>query len=312
MIKIDERLYGRSWYKNLDKSIGLDTFIDRKRRKINDNEDDFFIYLFQASDSVKYKCAAETGFFDGCMHIDKNNLYEKSIIHSPEAQEMIDGFEYDEDIMDLMDFSSSKYKQPDEEIDWRGVVFASQNPNDRSVKSVTTPQTWWDKLKEACQYYGDQLLIKLHPWNAKKANAEEIIREMSKKYGCTCGYFNHSCIMKCEHVLLGCSSFSVDCMLRGVPVKQIFPGYFHSCKAITYCRDDLKMDIRSDCDVIEEGKKLANFLASHYCFRMDISQREWRKIIMSFYMDRQTNNPFPLPEEISYYSYLKSQPVHLT
>jgi hypothetical protein len=306
-IFIDKRLISKKRYKNINENIIFEKFLD-KSRKLVSNEDSLYVYLFKSSHDVKYKCSVETGFFSSCIHIDKNSLYDESIINTPYAQHIINSFEYEDDIFDLINKTGvgiSKYKQPNNSIDWNGIVFASQNPTDRSVKSVTTPNDWYNKLKECAKYYGNLLLVKLHPWNATRGDAENKIRDICKPYKCIVDYFDHSCIKNCEHVVVGCSSFSIDCMLRGIPVKQLFRGYFHSCDAITFCNGDITKDIRTDIDVVKKGKQLTNFLANKYCFRIDCSYESWLDIIQSFYNERKNNNPFPLPQKHSYYAYLK-------
>ena len=312
MICVSSRLFSKSRYRflTLENNKDFEVHYDRRRRLEDSSEESYYVYLFQSSDRIKNSCSVETGFFSGCCHLDKHGLYHKSVLHEPEAQEEINSFEYDEDIYDLIiekKVRGSKYRQPKKSIDWTGVVFASQNPNDRSVKAVTKKEIWYEKLEECARYYGKSLLVKLHPWNVKRDNAEEKIRRLCEPYGCTVGYFNHSCIENCEFCILGCSSFSVDCMLRGVPVKQLFKGYFHSCDAITFCDGDVTKPLRTDVDVIQKGKQLANFLAQRYCFRMDIPYEGWVSIIKAFYEKRNTREPFLLPQEHSYYSFLKEQ-----
>ncbi len=312
MIYVDEKLYQRDRYPHLKApDENFKSFKDDSRTLSNYNSKKFFVYLFSPSIHNKYSCAVETGFFNLACHIDKVGLYNRSVLHSAKAQKIINEFEYEEDIFELMQTKSledSKYRQPHNDIEWNGVVFASQNPSDRSITQVSNTKVWYDKLRECAKYYGKNLLVKLHPWNKhKERKVENIIRSICKPFGCTVGYFNHTCITNCEFVIVGCSSFSIDCMMRKIPVKQLLPGYFHTCNAITYCEDDIRKDIRNDVDVIQSGLQLTNFLARRYCFRMDISYRGWQDIIYSFEANKKSNSLFPLPLEHSYYNYVKTK-----
>lgn len=182
---------------------------------------------------------AETGFFWDAMHIDTQGLYQFSSLNSPDAYRKIHEYSPPESAIDLITnapFPKSKYSQPKEKIEWNGVVFACQNPSDRSIHSVASTEDWWRFFEDSCTYYGSKLFVKLHPWN--RDGIEERIREIAGRYGCQVGRVGHSVIDNCDHVVLFNSTFSIDCMVRGIPVKQGAPGYFWQTGAVSYCAGD--------------------------------------------------------------------------
>ena len=177
-------------------------------------------------------------------------------------------------------------------------MFAAQNPKDRSVRAVSTTEEYWRFYEKACKYYGKSLLVKLHPWNNNEV--ELAMRAISGKYECQCHKCGHGCLSKCDHVVLFNSSFAVDCMLRGVRVKQGYPGYFYKTDAVTYCSGDITLPLN---DTRDAGYTVANFLAWRYCFSMDISLDVWKDILRAFAHSQET---FPLKEHLSYAHYLST------
>jgi hypothetical protein len=238
---------------------------------------------------------SETGFFWDAMHIDTRGCYQFSSLNTASGCAAIHNYSPPEDICNIIKNSkipNSKYRQPNAKIDWKGVVFASQNPSDRSVHSVASTKDWWAFYNQACKHYGKDLLVKLHPWN--KNEVEERLRAIADKHGCTVGRFGHGCIKNCDHVILFSSSFAVDCMLNGIKVKQGYPGYFHDTGAVTYCAGNVKMKLQ---DTAEAGYRLVNFLAWRYCFHMNMTTDEWKNLLRHF---AKSYDLFPLTEEMSY------------
>ncbi|MCA8991917.1 MAG: hypothetical protein KDA88_08055 [Planctomycetaceae bacterium] len=245
---------------------------------------------------------AETGFFWDAMHIDTQGLYQFSSLNSAEGVRAIQEFSAPEPASSLIaraPLPKSKYRQPDDEVDWNGVVFACQNPADRSVHSVASTEDWWRFLKKCCAYYGDKLFVKLHPWNRNEIEAR--IREVAKPHGCQIGRAGHTILNNCEHAVMFNSTYSVDCMVRGVPVKQGAPGYFSGTGAVTLCHGDPARPIG---DTVTPGHKLVDFLAWRYCFSMDCSLDDWRRRLRIF---ANASTLFPLPLEESYGAYLQSK-----
>lgn len=245
---------------------------------------------------------AETGFFWDAMHIDTLGLYQFSSLNSAEGRRTIEAFSAPIPAWTLVEqapLPSSKYRQPATDQEWTGVVFACQNPIDRSVHTVASTEDWWWFYEESCRYYGSALYVKLHPWNSNAV--EQRIREIAHRWGCTVGRAGHRVIESCEHVVLFTSSFSVDCMLRGVRVKQGAPGYFWQTGAVTYCAGDPRAPIR---ETVADARQLVDFLMWKYCFSMDCSLDWWKQLLRQFAGSREL---FPLPEGLSYGAFLEAR-----
>ena len=245
---------------------------------------------------------AETGFFWDAMHIDTIGLYQFSSLNTAEAFRLIHEYSPPESTIDLINsapFPKSKYRQPLENIEWDGVVFASQNPSDRSIHSVASTEDWWRFYEDCCKYYGAKLFVKLHPWNNNEV--EDRIRSIARSFGCQVGKAGHSLIQNCEHVVLFNSTFAIDCMVRGVPVKQGAPGYFWQTGAVSYCHGDPTKTLN---DTKASALQLIDFLAWRYCFSMDCNLCEWKARLSNFANSHQL---FPLDESQSYAAYLKKK-----
>ncbi|TWT61709.1 glycosyltransferase [Rubinisphaera italica] len=242
---------------------------------------------------------AETGFFWDGMHIDTRGLYQFSSLNTAEGLREILDFSPPESARQLINRSSlprSKYRQAQDEMEWDGVVFACQNPADRSIHSVASTGDWWRFLEDSCRYYGSKLFIKLHPWNRNEIEAR--IREIGTTYGCQVGRVGHSILSKCEHVVLFNSTFSVDCMLNETPVKQGAPGYFSGTSAVSYCELDPRKPL---IDTKHCAEQLLNFLVWRYCFSMDCSLDDWKERLLHF---ANSTDLFPLTIQQSYGNYL--------
>lgn len=245
---------------------------------------------------------AETGFFWDAMHIDTQGLYQFSSLNSAAGVRAITEFAPPDSALALMKSAKlpdSKYRQPESDIEWEGVVFACQNPTDRSIHSVASTEDWWRFYEECCRYYGSKLFVKLHPWNC--ADVERRIREVANTFGCDVALAGHAVIKNCDHVVLFNSTFSIDCMVRGVRVKQGAPGYFYQTGAVTYCAGDPSVDLQ---ETRFQAQRLVEFLAWKYCFSMDCDLEAWRRRLLHF---AASSELFPLQEEDSYGAYLKQK-----
>lgn len=245
---------------------------------------------------------AETGFFWDAMHIDMRGLYQFSSLNTAAGYRELQEFVPPESGLNLIKTASlpqSKYRQPNDEQDWNGVVFACQNPEDRSIHSVASTEDWWRFFEACCRYYGSKLFVKLHPWN--RDHIESKIRSTAETYGCTVGRAGHQIIEKCEHVVLFNSTFAIDCMVRGVPVKQAAPGYFSGTGAVSMCDAEPRRPIQ---ETIEAGHRLIDFLVWKYCFSMDCTLKDWKRRLRTF---ANSHELFPLPVKESYGEYLRSK-----
>jgi hypothetical protein len=238
----------------------------------------------------------ETGFFWEAAHFDTKGIYQYSSLNTPEAIDAIEKLDKPDVMGSLLTAKvPSKYRQTAYDIDWKGVVLACQNPGDRSVRSVGSISDWWDFYTGACEFYGSDLFVKLHPWNSGEIG--EKICEIARQYNCQYGKTNHTVIKNCQFVLLYNSSFSVDCFLRDVPVAQFAEGYFHKTPALTFTNRTYPITIEKRM----WGKKLVNFLAHKYCFNVTMDVEKWVRMMRHF---STSSELFPLTDEFSYASSL--------
>lgn len=253
----------------------------------------------------------ETGFWWNAAHIDPIKLYDRSLMNTDDGIEYIKNYNPPEDFITLFYNTKkpkSKYKQIGNPMHWGGVVFAAQNPYDRSVKGPSTGRDytktlgvvdWFLFFERCCSYYGDKLLVKLHPLHKDGKKGETEIRQIASKYKCTVEHTDHTCLEKCDHVVLACSTFSVDCMMRKVRVKQGMPGYFYKTGAVTFCDMDPKIECN---DTVDMGLKLCNFMAWKYCVNATMPLEWWKQVLLSY---EERSDLFPLQEKYSYAGHLK-------
>jgi hypothetical protein len=121
-------------------------------------------------------------------------------------------------------------------------------------------------------------------------------KRIAEAHGARCLSANHSVIEWCRFVLTYCSTFCVDCFVRGVRVAQFAPGYFDSTPAVTYTNRTLPDEVR---DTTAAGRKLADFLIWRYCFSHMQSADKWEAVFRAF-ADAPNDVLFPLPEALSY------------
>lgn len=244
----------------------------------------------------------ETGFFKDASHLDTSGLYSHSALCTPQALRLIDSFCAKKSARMILgenaDYLSSKYPQGEdkaikkEEIRWDSIVLALQNPGDRSIRAVTSPEKYYEFIEHACKFYGTKLFIKLHPWNSGLTG--ERIREIAGKYNVRAAKIGHRIIEHCEFVLVFNSTYAVDCMLRNVPVAQYAPGYFYQNPAVQYTEFTFPTTVKTD---VTFGQKTCDFLMWKYCFDHTMSSEKW--IAMFEYFAASTNM-FPMPEEYCY------------
>lgn len=234
----------------------------------------------------------ESGFWWDAVHLDTEGIYDKSSLNT--NWEEIESFEAPKTAKEVLNSSSipsTKYKQRNTEVDWRGVVLALQRPKDRSVRAVGEIREYYDFVEDACKYYGKALFLKEHPSGSGEAKRW---REIADKYGCTIGKVNHTVIENCEFVILYNSTFAVDCMLRRVPVNQFAPGYFYKTPAVNFTYGKC---INTSYETLDAGEKLVDFLIWKYCINKKMPVEMWAKLIVTFAESKRT---FPLPEEFCY------------
>ena len=244
----------------------------------------------------------ETGFFWQAAHLDTVGLYQHSSLCTPSALKAIEKYKAQISACDIVSNGkqSSKYPQGEDpewrgkDIEWEGIVLALQNPIDRSVRSVASPEDYYRFVEDACKFYGKNLFIKLHPWNSGEKGDK--LRAIANKHGVRAAKINHRIIEKCKFVLVFNSTFAVDCMLRNVPVAQYAPGYFYQNPAVQYTQYTFPLDVETD---IAFGQKTCDFLIWKYCYNHSMPTEKWVQMFDVFARDRSM---FPMQEEFSYAS----------
>lgn len=241
----------------------------------------------------------ETGFFWQAAHLDTIGLYHHSSLCTPHALKEIDKIDvpmHAEEIV-LQQKQKSKFRQGedpdiDKNIHWTKIVLALQNPYDRSIKSIASPEDYFRFVDDACKFYGDNLFIKLHPWNSGDVGHK--LRKIAYDNGVQAGKISHRIIKDCEFVLVFNSTFAVDCMIRGVPVVQYAPGYFYQNPAVQYANWTFPTKIKTNIDF---GRKTCDFLIWKYCFDHSMPAEKW---IQMFEQIAKSKEMFPMPKEFSY------------
>lgn len=263
----------------------------------NTPKDDSDCYFLAWGDPI-HKCKSgivETGFFWDAMHIDTIGLYAHSSLNTPQGRSSIMSFNAPKSAADIVlrgRLPTSKYRQANEKVIWKGVVLALQNPTDRSIHRGSSTADYYEFVEKACRLYGRHLFLKLHPWNTGEVEAR--FRELALAYGCRIGRVDHSVIELAKFVLVYNSTFVVDCLIRGVPVVQYAPGYFYQCPGVHYSSFQLPDEAVSNK---EDGFKLCDFLVWRYCFSQAMPIK---RIVEVFRAYANSAEMFPMPEELSY------------
>lgn len=256
------------------------------------------VYWGEIHNSYAHSIIIETGFFWQAAHIDTVGLYQRSSLCTPQAIREIGNFNAPVSAIDILKQQpqSSKYQQGEDsdikDIQWSGIVLASQNPYDRSIRAVGSSDDYFKFFEDACKYYGKNLFIKLHPWNSGETG--EKLRKIAENNGVKAAKINHRIIKNCEFVLIYNSTFSVDCMIRKIPVVQYAPGYFYQNPAVKYTERKFSNSIKTDIDF---GCKTCDFLMWKYCFDYSMLGERWIEMFKQISTNR---NMFPIPEEFSY------------
>lgn len=236
----------------------------------------------------------ESGFLWSGYHID-HALYEDSSINTEEFHKRAAAFKAPVPAKTLIDnakYPKSKFAQPNVDAPWRGVVLACQNPGDRSIRRVGTPEDYYNFVEGACQAYGRDLFVKLHPWNSGPA-AQRLIA-IAKKYGCSVGKVNLSVIKHCKFVIMYNSTFAFDCFVNSVPVVNYERGYFHNAPCVHFSNRTYPQLADTD---IDSGIKLADFAIWNYMFNKDMLFDKW---VQMFKYASASTDLMILDPELSY------------
>lgn len=244
----------------------------------------------------------ETGFFWDAVHLDRHGLYTFCSFNFGGAREIVENYTPKITSKTMLEkgILQSKLRQPKEIIDWHDIVLICQHPTDRSVLKGGRTIDYRRFIESACKYYGKRLLLKVHPVNTP--DEEKWLRSVAEPHGSIVARVNASVINNAEFVLVFNSTFVVDALLKGKPVSQYALGYFWKSGAVDYTGYQLP----STCKITnpDYGYKICDFLLWKYCFHKKDSMDNWAKIFQIF---STSNEMFPLPEDLSYGSFVASQ-----
>ena len=238
----------------------------------------------------------ETGFFWQAMHLDTRGSYHRSSLNSPEGVEEIKAFRAPIPAPELLlsgPYPKSKYGQDAVVCAWKGVVLPLQVPTDRNTVAGGGMAQYHKFIRRACRKYGADLLLKIHPLLNHSSMTKE--RQWAKENGCTITRTNFSCLTSCQFVLLWNSTFAVDCFLRGVPVAQVAPSYWHQTGAVNFTDGELPDKV--DRSTVGMGFQLADFLCWRYCFTWRMAHEKWIAMLRHY---AQSQELFPMRDEWCY------------
>ncbi len=243
----------------------------------------------------------ETGFFHTACHLDPCGLWKLCSLNTNAAQEAISSFRPLRRAQDVIaahpKVYPNKYEQTERRRDWEGVVLAAQIPHDRAVThcspSASTDE-YWQFIRNACQYYGKDLFLKIHPkCVGQSANDHAAI---AHQCGCAVGDVGLDVLDKCRFVLTYNSTCAVDAWLRDKRVVQFAPGYFFRTGAVTFTHRAIGKEPE---DTREREQQLLDFLFWRYCYYEHMSVVEFVDMLEAF-ARADDGDLFPLPESLSY------------
>lgn len=264
----------------------------------NNKNDSFLINWGRNSDLGYNQSTIETGFFKNAIHLDNHGLYQHSSLNLYDARNIIEN--YNIPYRFTVDDLETKLPQVTKKINWDGVVLAAQHPNDRSIQMVGTVNNYYEFIKEACNYYKNKLLIKVHPTNS--VEIEQEYKDIAAPHGSLVERTSLSVIDDCEFIVTYNSTFTIDCILRNKSVNQYAPGYFWNTGIVNYTKKNLSFKYNAPDNVY--FSQFYNFLIWKYCFNMTENLESIHTIFKVF---KNSNELFPLPENLSYGQTLLNQ-----
>lgn len=295
MIYFDKNWIQFIKYQNFQKLEDYD--LKRALNPISQIEDnDFFVSWGENVKKTKH-AVIETGFFKDSLHIDRVGLYANASFNFQSFQTYIENYEAPISWKNLP--LKQKFKQPEKQEKWHGIVLPLQHHNDRSVLSVGSSKDYHNFVENACKYYGSKILLKKHP--VTLGNKEEMARveEIALRYNCIIDHVDTSIINHAEFVLVYNSTFVIDALMRNKHVVHFAPGYFWQSKVCQYSHYTFPNKlIQNNVDYIN---KFLDFLPWKYCIHYGQSIEKYSKIIKKL---ANENEIYPLPEEYSYANYI--------
>jgi hypothetical protein len=217
-------------------------------------------------------------------------MYLMSSLRDPSLRKVLEHYTPPIDIinaiLELPSSQVSKYAQPIDVPDWKGVVLMGQSLMDNSVScmgidhynmshGITQYMHWYRTM---CDQYGKDLYVKIHPFVAQIKPYMHMLQEVAWEYGATAESCSMDIINHCEKVVLYNSTAIVDCWMRGVPVEQYAGGTFDTIPA-------------------ELGKQMVHFLMWQYCIPLNLTGLDLHKTLEHY---TQNDVLWPLPPELSW------------
>lgn len=244
----------------------------------------------------------ETGFFDKALHIDAHGLYANCSLNLPAARAEILDFQAPISAIELFNTGKiqTKIVQSKEQVSWDGIVVACQYANDRSISQVGSSKDYYQFIHDVCKKFGKRVLLKRHPVMMGNKEDLRVLEQICSLYGSTVGHVDISCINNAEFVYTYNSTFSVDCALRRIPVKQYAPGYFWQTGFVEYTQRNIE-SYDPVCN-LEFNSKFLDFLIWKYCFHSEMDLDKIAEVMKIFAVSKKY---FPLPVEMSYGSHLE-------
>lgn len=244
----------------------------------------------------------ETGFFNDAAFIDTMGNYNTLSLNTKDGYDAVESFELNgkrsakEIINSLPKSRRSKFNPEYKESEdvpetWSGVVLALQNPKDRAIYAVSSMQKYFEFVEDCCKYYGNNLFVKMHPWNSNEVYTK--LATIARKYGCKYGKTKISVIDSAEFVISYNSTFAVDCLLRGVPYVQYEVGTFFNSYGIVYSKNKFPKSVNYSYDF----DKLPDFLIHKFCFYKDMKKDLFAGMIKTY---ATSSEMFPMTEKYSY------------
>jgi hypothetical protein len=191
---------------------------------------------------------------------------------------------------------SAKYESRDVNFKnkWHGIVVAGQISIDKQVLHAGPADRYWQWMERIASVGKHEVFIKLHPLARRHPDDIKRATEIAEKHGCFVGYSGREIIDDASSVMSYCSSFVVDCWMRGYPMEKthVECGTF---KAVSDLGHDLFLEGK-DPQIF--ARKFINFLMWKYCFNTNSIDEQSLHRLIKLYVE--SDDPYPLPEKYSW------------
>jgi len=258
-------------------------------------------WIFWHQHETTEGAACECGFWKNAWHMDTQGLWDKSQLNN--ANKAIQAYIPPcggvlDKIKGNRKYEPKQWDSIDHYKAWNGVVLATQKAKDASISVVGGKEPYYHFLRKACEYYGNRLLLKIHPKHSHTDIEEtrEVVRGTGAKFGTLDN------LDGCEFALVYNSTISGELFVKNIPVVQYARGYFHGLDAVHFTDGDVKRPALKDTKDI--AAKTAEFLLWKYCIRPFIGKEDvinFTDMLLEF---ANSSDEFPLSEKYSYASSL--------